>query len=199
MTDQKMREAFEKAYWQHMLEFVAHSTGSDKYQHESAEKFWQFWQTAWQAALASAQPEGPELTDDDLDEMYTLTPDRFAFARRVIAADRARRGGVEPEPRQSIKKIAVQAAVEAAQADADPNAPWLTVAHGICTNAGVAQGHISDRLAILSDSLAATGFKVKTRCAAPPAVPAELLEAEYQRGFKAGYNQRDDEVRGALV
>lgn len=31
-------------------------------------------------------------------------------------------------------------------ADADLNAPWLTAAHMLCTDAGVEPGHITDRL-----------------------------------------------------
>lgn len=33
------------------------------------------------------------------------------------------------------------------------NAPWLTLAHTICTDAGVEQGHIADRLKKLRDAL----------------------------------------------
>ncbi|HEX8552514.1 MAG TPA: hypothetical protein VF681_13280, partial [Abditibacteriaceae bacterium] len=39
--------------------------------------------------------------------------------------------------------------------DADENAPWLTLAHMICADAGVPCGHITDRLKALRDILAA--------------------------------------------
>lgn len=63
----------------------------------------------WQAALASAQQAGPELTDAEIlavrDQWMTM-PQSFerrddqaiGYARLLIAADRARRGGVEAEP-----------------------------------------------------------------------------------------------------
>lgn len=35
--------------------------------------------------------------------------------------------------------------------DTDPNAPWLTLAHIICTDAGIEQGNIYDRLIKLQD------------------------------------------------
>lgn len=36
--------------------------------------------------------------------------------------------------------------IAAQWADRDPNARWLTIAHNLCTDAGVASGHIADRL-----------------------------------------------------
>lgn len=39
-------------------------------------------------------------------------------------------------------------------ADRDRNAPWLTLAHTLCTDAGVPQGHIADRLDGLRAALA---------------------------------------------
>lgn len=33
------------------------------------------------------------------------------------------------------------------------NAPWLTIAHTLCTDQGVAQGHISQRLFMLNRKL----------------------------------------------
>jgi hypothetical protein len=35
----------------------------------------------------------------------------------------------------------------------DENAPWLTTAHIICSDAGIAHGHIADRLKSLRDKL----------------------------------------------
>lgn len=37
--------------------------------------------------------------------------------------------------------------------DADPNAPWLGLAHRICCDAGIAHGNIADRLSTLQDQL----------------------------------------------
>lgn len=44
-------------------------------------------------------------------------------------------------------------APKAQPADSDPNAEWLTTAHLICAEAGIAPGHISERLRILRDRL----------------------------------------------
>ena len=38
--------------------------------------------------------------------------------------------------------------------DTDPNADWLTTAHLLCTDHGIAQGHISVRLEALREKLA---------------------------------------------
>lgn len=35
----------------------------------------------------------------------------------------------------------------------DINAPWLTTAHIICSDAGISHGHIADRLTLLRDKL----------------------------------------------
>ena len=44
------------------------------------------------ATEALAQhPDAVELTDDEIDDLFTLTPDRFAFARAVIAAHEAKK------------------------------------------------------------------------------------------------------------
>lgn len=51
-----------------------------------------------------------------------------------------------------------RAALQAApvQEDTSENAPWLTLAHIICADAGVPPGHISDRLKVLRDKLEAS-------------------------------------------
>lgn len=46
-----------------------------------------------------------------------------------------------------VKLIAREAL--ASPDDSDPNAPWLTEAHTLCTDAGIMPGHISDRLVML--------------------------------------------------
>ena len=62
-------------------------------------------------------------------------------------------------------------ATAAREQEADPNAPWLAKAHMLCTDHGISQGHISDRLDKLRDALAsATG--------AEPAAIIETIKAE---------------------
>jgi len=48
-----------------------------------------------------------------------------------------------------------RASTPPATADTDENAPWLTLAHIICADAGIPVGHINDRLKALRDTLEA--------------------------------------------
>ena len=43
----------------------------------------------------------------------------------------------------------------AVQPDADPNAPWMTEAHMLCTDHGIPQGNLTDRIRALRDKLKA--------------------------------------------
>lgn len=57
--------------------------------------------------------------------------------------------------------------------DADQNAPWLTLAHTICSDAGIPVGHITDRLNALRDRLDAA-----QPIDAQPATVAAISEQE---------------------
>jgi hypothetical protein len=61
----------------------------------------------------------------------------------------------------------------AAPTDADENAPWLTLAHTICADAGIQPGHITDRLKTLRDLLEAALRGNATSAAAPGDLPME--------------------------
>lgn len=54
---------------------------------------------------------------------------------------------VTPERTQAIRALLL---------DLSPNARWLTLAHNLCTDAGVPSGHIADRLEGLRAALPAT-------------------------------------------
>jgi hypothetical protein len=71
-----------------------------------------------------------------------------------------------------------RAVMQAASADADHNAPWLTLAHIICTDAGIAQGRIEARLNALRDKLEAAS--------AAPADPLQELADQAQQ-LNMGY------------
>lgn len=84
--------------------------------------------------------------------------------------------------------------------DADPNAPWLGLAHRICCDAGIAHGNIADRLSALQDTLEGmtqdaqryrwlfdsyTLEQVKQafdNCSAPPSTP-QMMVFEQLLGF----------------
>lgn len=54
---------------------------------------------------------------------------------------------------RTLAELAAQWGADKAQHEAE-NAPWLTIAHVICTDAGIAHGPISGRLEALRDKLA---------------------------------------------
>lgn len=91
-----------------------------------------------------------------------------------------------------INSVIVGAELSAPQsqpADSNPNAEWLTTAHLICAEAGIAPGHISERLTELRD-----------RLSAQPAIKdaaelgkAELLEMWLEAGRRA-YAEDDGEA-----
>jgi len=49
--------------------------------------------------------------------------------------------------------------VKEAMGDDNPNAPWLSLAHGICTEHGVPQGNIEWRLEVLKELFGATDLR----------------------------------------
>lgn len=51
--------------------------------------------------------------------------------------------------------MGLQAATVKELTDQDPNAPWLTEAHALCSYMGIPQGHITDRIRALRDKLGA--------------------------------------------
>ena len=49
------------------------------------------------------------------------------------------------------------------------------------------------------DAYGKHGIALDTAPQPSPAAQGDVLESEYQRGYRQGYEQRDAEVRGALV
>jgi hypothetical protein len=110
------------------------------------------------AALLASRPTAA-VSDEQIAEMFheeyeRLAP-KFGYGTRPDSR-------VEWEDVPTINKglmIAVARSVREMLAppadDTDENAPWLTLAHSICTDAGIEQGHITDRLTLLRDKLAA--------------------------------------------
>lgn len=78
------------------------------------------------------------------------------------------------DPAEGFCKVCREAeratAGNAAPTEADENAPWLTLAHIICANAGIEPGHITDRLKTLRDLLEAA-LRGNTATAAPGDLP----------------------------
>ena len=58
----------------------------------------------------------------------------------------------KPEPVPVLSEAAVFA-TPSPMTETDPNAPWLTLAHIICSEAGIAPGNIESRLTILRQRL----------------------------------------------
>jgi hypothetical protein len=55
---------------------------------------------------------------------------------------------------QQNRALLSQSAQPQVSDETDLNAPWLTIAHAICTDAGIPQGHITDRLTKLREKSA---------------------------------------------
>jgi len=64
--------------------------------------------------------------------------------------------------------VAALAALQPQPSDQDPNAPWLSSAHILCTEHGIPQGEITERIDALRDKLSS-----------PPST--EVLQAEIER------------------
>lgn len=59
--------------------------------------------------------------------------------------------------------LTMAGAAKGRQGEADPNAPWLSEAHALCSDAGIPPGHISDRIRALRDKQTAQAEPVAWR------------------------------------
>lgn len=102
------------------------------------------------------------------------------IAQRAIRAIEA----AQPAPAQVDATVIDYGTKQPAQgelSDTDPNAPWLSLAHMICADAGIPPGHITARLEALRDKLGAparepAGWKL---------VPSEPTEDMVIHGFES--------------
>ena len=86
-----------------------------------------------------------------------------------------------------------KAALAAGQATAAPAGDWLWVKlMDFCKKRGFAPANFSDLFEIVDAARAA-------RAPADSVLEDAARESEYLRGYRQGYEQRDAEVRGALV
>jgi hypothetical protein len=147
---------------------------------------------AMRAALAAAPVAAPVAQQEPTDLMHAIYDNRkVAFEFYKFASD-----SVGPERDAARKALlasdaqlrALLDAPVAAPADADPNAPWLSLAHMICSDAGSPPGHITARLEALRD-------KIDAPVAAPAEPPAtKCSHCEYcQQPSDCPYQQEPAE------
>jgi len=170
--------------------------------------------------LGAAQP-APALTEDEERELLDWVS-ACQSAYHIESTPGHRFGGLPgalEENREALvgyvnELLAARAAHQpapAAPADADPNAPWLTAAHSLCSDHGIPVGHISKRLEALREALSAPAAPVQTfsansvvaeqwgvdlmtpfvRVADVPALlaRAETADAAFERGRQQGMEQ----------
>lgn len=144
---------------------------------------------------AAAEPKcSPTLTEcprcknviGKCDGILAATPsaplDRSALLDLFDAYAESTRDGVFDERARSIAAQIVVAFDGQWQDDADPNAPWLTEAHMLCTDQGIAAGHITERLRALREKLAAQSTKRLTAERLDKLIQAHVGGAELADG-----------------
>ena len=98
------------------------------------------------AAHVAREDDG---NDPDSDEDISSLNDRCERANEGVTEAMAKmRDGIHEFRKRKDRALAATPAPEA-----DPNAPWLTEAHMLCTEQGIPQGHIADRIKALRVAL----------------------------------------------